>query len=404
MIKVEEAQNIILENIKTLEAKEIEFTKALNKVLAQDIISDIDIPPFDNSAMDGFALISKDTKDATRENPKTLKILEDLPAGKVSNFTLQEGEAIRIMTGAPLPYGCDAVAMVEDTSSSKYKVKIYKEIKKGENIRFQGEDVKKGEVVLKKGTLLTPAEIGMLASLGKKKIKVIKSPKVAVLTTGDELVEVEDDLPPGKIRNSNAYTLTSQINLLGATSINLGIAKDNIEELKEKIAEGLKYDMLITSGGISVGDYDLIERVLKDLGVEIKFWKVRVKPGKPTLFGLYEQKPIFSLPGYPVSSMVTFELFVRPAILKMMGRKRLFRKTVTATLTNSINKKTDRRQYLRGILKEVKGGYEVSTTGPQGSGILKSMTLANCLILAPRELSHIHHGSKVKVILLEEKE
>ncbi|MDI6786558.1 MAG: molybdopterin molybdotransferase MoeA [bacterium] len=404
MIKVENAQNIILENIETLEAEKVDLLKALSKVLAEDIHSDINIPPFDNSAMDGFALKSSDTKGASQQNPIILKIIENLPAGKTPKNTIHKGEATRIMTGAPMPLGGDGVIMVEYTESTNNEVKIYKAVSSGKNIRLAGEDVKKKELVLKKGSLITPAKIGMLASVGKEMVKVIRTPKIAILTTGDELVELGEKVTPGKIRNSNTYTLISQITKLGAIPVNIGIACDNIEEIRNKIRSGIQYDMLITSGGISVGDYDLIQDILKEAGLNLKFWKVRVKPGKPILFGLLNNKPVFSLPGYPVSSMIAFELFVRPAILKMLGRKDIFRKTILATLTNSIDKKTDRRQCLMGILKEVKGGYEVSSTLPQEAGMLKSMTLANCLILAPQECAHIHHGTLVKVILLNDKE
>lgn len=414
MIKVEEALKTILETIKILEPETVGLVDSLGRILTEDIHSDLDIPAFDNSAMDGYAVKSLNTAGASKNEPKTLEVTADLKAGQITKKILDDNQAIRIMTGAAIPHGVDSVVMVEDTLSvdsrrptvdgrrmrdegQKEYVRILKEAKSGENIRKAGEDIKKGELVIQKGTLLKSAHIGILASLGKTKIKVTRKPKVAVLATGDEVVDIDEKLLPGKLRNSNTYALCSQIVNCEGIPKNLGIARDKPEQLEEKIKEGLDCDLILTSGGVSIGDYDLVKFILAKMGTNIKFWQVAMRPGKPLVFGTIQEIPIVGLPGNPVSSMVSFEVFVRPALLKMLGQKSDDRKEVDAVLEENIAKKKGIRYFLRAHTWWDEGIYLTRTTGPQGSGILKSMALANSLIILPEEEESIEKGTRVTV-------
>ena len=284
-------------------------------------------------------------------------------------------------------------------NTKKGYVDILKEVKPGENIRRAGEGIKKGERILQKGTLLSSAHIGLLASLGKPRIKVIRRPRVAILATGDELINVDEKLKPGKLRSSNTYTLLGEVERCGGIPKNLGIAKDERAALKRKITNGLGCDILLTSGGVSVGDYDLVKDVLAEMGTDIKFWKVSMRPGKPLAFGTIKDMMVFGLPGNPVSSMISFELFVRPAILKMTGRS-LDREEVDAVLEEDIEKKSGIMYFIRAITKWENGSFHAALTGPQGSGILKSMALANSLIILPEDVENVKKGEKVKVRFL----
>ena len=405
MIDVREAREIILREISSLkESESLKIGSSVGRVSALDIKARENIPPFDNSAMDGFAVKAEDLQGASRENPKTLRVIEDLPAGYTTIKTIQTDEAIRIMTGASLPRGADSVVMVEDTSpvtSQKDFVKIFREIKLGENVRYAGEDLRKGETAIKKGSILKPGHIGMLASLGISHIKVFRKPKVAILATGDELAEVEDKLKPGKIRNSNAYSLCAQALRSGSSPVLLGIARDTKRDLEQKIRKGLNADMLLVSGGISVGDYDFVKDVLKNLGTEMKFWRVAMKPGKPLAFGMIKKMPVFGLPGNPVSSMITFEQFVRPALLKMSGARDLFRFHLPAIVKNDFQKKKGLRYFLRVVLENKNGSLYASLTGPQGSGILRSMVLADGIMELPEETEKVRAGESAQVTYLD---
>ena len=416
MISVDQAKRLVLKEILPLKETEVlRFSSCLDRVSAVDIRSKENIPPFDNSAMDGFAVKAKDTIGASKTSPKIVEVIENLPAGYTAKKTIKPNQAIRIMTGAPLPHGADAVVMVENTRiksqipnpkhPSQEYIEILKEVRSGENVRYAGEDVKKGEVVIKKGMRLGPGHIGMLASLGVSKVKVFRRSKVAILATGDELVSVgaycNTPLPPGKIRNSNTYSLCSQVEKMGAVPIILGIARDKKMELEKKIRKGLTADMLLVSGGVSVGDYDFVKLVLKKIGADMKFWKVAMRPGKPLAFGIVNKAPVFGLPGNPVSSMVSFEIFVKPAISKMMGQRIDEKTEVAARIEEDISKKRGLRYFLRANTHSQDGKYLTKTTGPQGSGILKSMVLANSLIILPEEKAFIKKGSLVKVRFLD---
>lgn len=420
MIRVDEALKIILGSAKQLESEKTPLINGLGRVMSEDIRAGSDIPGFDNSAMDGYAVRFSDTIGASKSTPKTLGVICDIKAGDSPKASLKENQAARIMTGAVVPKGADSVIMVEDTEKGsrlpsaslgagkvqgsrekKEFVKIFKEIKPGENIRRKGEDIKKREFVIPRGKKLGSAHIGILASLGMSSIKVCRRPKVAILATGDEVIEIDKELTPGKLRNSNTYTLYSQALKCGAIPKNLGIAQDRPRELEKKIKEGLDCDIILTSGGVSVGDYDLVKYILAKMGTDIKFWQVAMKPGKPLVFGAIKNKLIFGLPGNPVSSMISFEVFVRPAILNMMGQIHEERKEVDAVLEEGITKKKGLRYFLRACTRWKNGAYLTRTTGPQGSGILKSMALANSLIILPEEKEKIEKGAKVTVRFLD---
>lgn len=408
MINLNQARKIVLKNIPPIkETGILKLDGCLGRVCAVDIKSKENIPPFDNSAMDGFAVKAFNSIGASPDHPKVFAVIADLAAGYTFRKALKNNQAIRIMTGAPIPEGADSVVMVEDTQkvSSKSEkneyIKTFRQVKKGKNVRYAGEDVKKGEIVIKKGDILKSGYIGMLASLGISKVKVFRQPKVAILATGDELVEIKERLRPGKIHNSNTYSLDAQVRRAGAVPVVLGIARDKKEELRHKIRKGLSFDMLLVSGGISVGDYDFVKDVLKELGTTIKFWRVAMKPGKPLAFGMMSRVPVFGLPGNPVSSMITFEQFVRPAILKMAGAKELFRFHLPAIVKDDFRKKKQLRYFLRVILENQNGTLYASLTGPQGSGILKSMVLANGIMELPEELENLRPGDTAQVTYLD---
>jgi molybdopterin molybdotransferase len=401
MISVESALEKILSHIQPLGFEKVSLLESQGRVIAEDIYASRDIPPLDNSAMDGYAVRYEDIQHASSGRPVRLEIIEDLPAGSISRKTLSKGEAIRIMTGAPIPQGADAVVQVEDTAKEDRYAQIFRAVPLGENIRRAGEDVGKGDRVISKGDLVRPAEVGMLASVGRSFVAVFQRPLVAILCTGEELVDVDGRLDEAKIVSSNSYTLAAQVKDAGAIPIQLGIARDRKEDIEEKLRQGTRADVLISSAGISVGDYDLVKDVLKDLGMEMVFWKVAMKPGKPLAFGTIGGKPAFGLPGNPVSSMVSFEQFVRPSLLKMMGHRQLFRPTIEAILKEDIEKEPGRRHYIRALVSFEKDRYFVTTTGAQGSGILRSMVRANGLVVIPENQERVRAGEKVVVQLLD---
>ena len=401
MILVKEAQNIILEKLQPLEPEKIPLLNTLGAVLQEDICAQRDNPPADNSAMDGYALRFNDISSIDQNNPLSLKVVEDIPAGQKPRKSINPGEASRIMTGAVVPGGADTVVMVEDTKKKNGSVSILKPQKKESHVRKQGEDFKKGDILLSKGDLVTSSNIAIIATAGYAKLSVNRKPVVAILSTGDELVDVDAKAEDHQIINSNTYLLASQVLESGAKPMLLGIVRDRKDDIKEKLKSANKADIIVTSGGVSVGDYDFVKDAIQDLGSEIVFWKIAMKPGKPLTFSMLSKRPLFGLPGNPVSSFVSFEQFVRPAILKMSGHTDIFRKTIRATLTEGIKKKDDgRRHFLRSTLTYINGSYSVSALSGQGSNMLASLASANSLLIIPESETELKSGQQVEVQVL----
>lgn len=410
MLSVEEALEKILKVFNRLEPVKVPILESLGRILAEDILAKGDIPPHANTAMDGYAVIASDTAGAQPESPVELTVIENLAAGYVAKNTLKPGTAIRIMTGAPIPEGADAVIPFEETHQKGEVVTLFSSVEIGKNVRYTGEDVKAGELILKAGKLIRPQEIGMLAALGYAVVNVIRRPKIAILATGDELVPVEETLTPGKIRNTNEYSNAAQVLKYGGLPIRLGIARDNITDLTNKIQYGLTQgaDLLLTSGGVSVGDFDVVKQVLVAEG-KMTFWRVRMKPGKPLAFGVIRTErngikrtvPVLGMPGNPVSAMVSFELFVRPAIYKMSGFAEWQKPTFDVILDDPIVTKDSRRHYVRVEIHTKNGNYHAKLTGDQGSGILNSMVVANGLAIIPEDWTNAKAGSRVKAMWLD---
>ena len=411
MISVESALERVLAQVETLPPEEAPILDALGQVLAEDVRAELDVPPLDNSAMDGYAVRAADTAAASEERPVVLRVIADLAAGHTTDATIVHGTAVRIMTGAPLPAGADSVVQFEHTDEGRRAqslretgrretVAILRPAKPGLNVRRAGEDIRAGQLVLQRGTTLRAAEIGVLASLGYARISVHRRPLVAILSTGDELVPLGQPLRPGQIYNSNSYSIAAHVKRTGGVPLLLGIARDRPDELVAKLRQGLRADMLITSGGVSMGDFDVVKDVLAAEG-QITFWRVRMKPGKPLAFGRIGNVPHLGLPGNPVSSMVTFEMFARPAILKMLGRKNYRRPSVEAVVLQGAKNTDKRRVYLRAFVTKQGNDYLASLTGPQGSGILTSMAFANALAIMPEDVVELRPGDRVRVLMLD---
>ncbi len=401
LTQLQEAQRIVLASTPTLGLEKISILDALGRVLGEDIVAERDNPPWNNSAMDGFAVRWEDIKqEHAIQKPVSLTVIEDVPAGKMPTQSVGPGQAIRIMTGAPIPKGADTVLKVEDTEHTPNSVRVFKPEAQGANIRPQGEDVKKGECIIAKGTQIRPGEAGMLAILAKSFVFVYQRPRVAILSTGDELADLDERFSEEKIINSNSYGIAAAVQEAGGIPFLLGIARDTPAALKEKMSHGLTADILVLSGGVSMGDYDFTKTVFHELGAEMNFWKLAIRPGQPLAFGKIQGKLAFGLPGNPVSSMVTFEQLVRPAMLKMSGHLTYGRPVLQAIFQEKFSKRTDRRHFLRGVLTQEEGVFKVRTTGAQGSGILTSMVKANCLIDIPVEVERVSPGDLVSVQLL----
>lgn len=383
MLSVQEARQQMLNTIPVLPTEKREILSCAGYVLAEALHAEENIPSFDNSAMDGYAVRAADVQNASEAEPAVLSVVETIAAGYAPTKQVAAGQASRIMTGAVMPEGADAVVMQEVTQRDGDEVKIFESIDKTGNVRFTGESVAVRQQVMGKGKHLRPPEVAMLASLNRPEVRVYRKPTVAIIATGDELMLLGEPLEPGKIRESNRYGLYAQVEEAGGIPIDMGIAPDDEAEIERMFRAALaKSDALITSGGVSVGEHDFVKSVLERLG-EVNFWRVAMKPGKPQAYGISDGKPIFGLPGNPVSSLVVFELFVRPALLKMAGHTELLRPTFKATLTEPITNRDGRVNYMRAILEESNGHYTAATTGPQGSGILHSLVLANGLITIP---------------------
>ncbi len=411
MISVEAALQRVLEQVEQLPPEEAPLLETLGQVLAEDVVAHLDVPPLDNAAMDGYAVRAADTTAADEHSPVSLRVIADLAAGYTTDIVVGPGTAIRIMTGAPLPAGADAVVQFEHTDEGRRvnprleparreNVAILVPAKSGLNVRRAGEDIRAGQVVLRRGTALRPAELGVLASLGRSTALVYRRPLVAVLSTGDELVPLGQPLRPGQIYNSNSYAIAAQVRRTGGVPLLLGIARDLPEELIARLHEARRADLLITTGGVSMGDFDVVKNVLASEG-EVTFWRVRMKPGKPLAFGRIGPTPHLGLPGNPVSAMVTFEMFARPAILKMMGKGNYRKPSVRATLEQGARNTDGRRVYLRAYVRKVGDDFVASLTGPQGSHIATSMTGANGLAILPEDAAEVRPGERVQVLMLD---
>jgi molybdopterin molybdotransferase len=415
MISIEEARARILDVVARLEPEEKPISAALGQVLAEDVVSPVTIPPFDNTAMDGYAVRAADTEGASPDAPVRLRIIGEVAAGYIFEGRVEKGGAVRIMTGAPIPAGADAIVPFEETDESPGRnfgsfaksadsVGVFKAARPGANVRRAGEDVTAGSTVLNEGTELHAAQIGVLASLGREKVRVYRRPVVAILSTGDELLQPGQPHEPGKIYDSNAYSVAALVEEAGGIPKRLGIARDSVEDLTARMREALDSDMIITSAGVSRGDYDVVKDVLLREG-EVGFWTVRMKPGKPLAFGTFaapdgRRVPHIGLPGNPVSSMVTFELFARPALFKMMGRSGWERPVLRVIVEERLANTDGRRFLARGIVREQEGRFYASLTGPQGSGILMSMALANALVVCPEDLPSVEPGQEADAIML----
>ena len=395
MLTVEEALDQILTRAPILQTESVDVTAALGRVLAEPIASRREIPPWPNSSMDGYAVRSGDT----RGGPTRLLVVGRVAAGALPSRAVQTGEAIRIFTGAPLPDGADAVVPQEDVEVDGDNVRVPGSVGTGAFVRPRGEDVRPGDHVLAPGQRLGPAEIGLLATLGHSPVRIYRRPRVAILSTGNELADLGVEPGPGQIPNTNTYSLTAQVCEAGAIPLNLGIAPDRLEAIEERLAWGRDADVLVSSAGVSVGEHDLVREALTRSGAELHLWLVSMRPGKPITFGSLGRKLVFGLPGNPVSAMVTFELFVRPALLRMQGSTVVARPRLRVRARSPIPNPGHRRGYLRVRLEQGHDGLEAELTGDQGSAILRSMTLADGLAVVPGD-TVIPVGGTVDVILL----
>ena len=416
MITIEEALERILFYVSVLESEEKHPLDALGQVLDEDLVAEFDIPPHDNTSMDGYAVRADDTTGASEKSPRELNVIGEVAAGYLFDGEVGPGEAVRIMTGAPIPAGADSVVPFEETDepfgaapersrSLVAAVRVFKAARPGNNVRESGQDVRNGQLVIAKGTVLRPADIGIIASLGRDRVRVIRRPVVGVLSTGDELLDPGQSPEPARIYDANQYSVAALVERFGGVPMLLGIAKDTVEDVTARVHEGLDADMLVTSAGVSRGDYDIVKDVLAREG-EVAFWTVAVKPGKPLAFGAFERDgrriPHIGLPGNPVSSMVAFELFGRPAILKMMGKSDWRRPIVKAISEERIENVGDPRvYYARCIVVDRNGQYYARLTGTQGSGVLTSMARANGLTIIPADVDVVEPGQEVDVLMLD---
>ncbi|MDQ6960820.1 MAG: molybdopterin molybdotransferase MoeA [Mariprofundaceae bacterium] len=412
MRTVTQAQEIILKHVQCLDVESVPIERVMGRVLAEDVVSNRNHPPYDVSAMDGYAIRFTDVKGATKDSPATLKVVDDIRAGSAPKCPVCAGEASMIMTGAPVPEGADAVIRVEDTGRRSHKgrhgkqehpeaVDIWAEVPSGDNIRLMGENLNLGNTVLNEGAVIRPAEVGILSMVKKAEVRVYRQPTVAILATGDELEALDEPLNPGKIPNSNTYSTMAQIQTLGIEPVLLGIARDTREHLEEKLRQGLQYDILIVTGGVSVGHHDFVRPTLQDLGIAMHFWRVAMRPGHPMAFGTGPKTKVFALPGNPVAGMVCAEEFIVPAIRKMMGFAKLFRPTVEAIVAADVKDKTGRMHFMRARLTGEGNDLRVGSVGAQGSGILMSMVQADVLIIVPADCDHLAKGERVRVQLLD---
>lgn len=401
-ISLEKAQSLLLQDCKAVGEELIVLTEALHRVISTDIKAEENIPPFDRSPLDGYAFKAVDSKEASKERPATLQVVEEVPAGYAPAKEVSSGTAIKVMTGAPIPKGADAVIKYEITERNGDYLKIFNAFKSGQNVILAGEDVKAGQVIARKGTLITPPVIGLLASLGITKVPAFKRPKIALISTGDELLEIEEPLKPGKIRNSNRYSLQAYIESIGAEAVIIGTAQDRVEEVAELIEQGLNLaDMVITTGGVSVGDYDVVGDALQAVDAENIFWQIDIKPGSPTMAAQKNGKLILGLSGNPASALVVFQLLGLPFIKKMAGRNKYRPDKVEVVLKGDFPKKSPQRRFLRGAFLIEEGKVVVKLTGDQGNVVLRSMIECNVLVEVPAGSETLQEGQRLTAYLVD---
>lgn len=408
MLSVKEAQKRILSHIKPLEVVTVPLSQVIGGVLAEDIIAETPLPPFDNSSMDGFAVIATDLEGASPDTPRTLKVVADIPAGHPVEVTLRSGQAARIMTGAPVPSGADAVIPVEDTDFNQRDpgapppdaVTCYRPVTPGENIRPRGQDVQAGEHILPAGHALRPQDIGFLAMLGVTQVKIHRRPRVAIFSSGDELLPPDAPLVPGKVHDANSYTLRALVETSGGEAIPLGIVADEREAVRHVLEQAVTHraDLILSSAGVSVGAFDYIRGVIESDG-QLDFWRVNMRPGKPLAFGKYRDIPFIGLPGNPVSAFMGFEVFVRPILEKMSGREIQARPRRRVRLGEPVAS-DGRESYLRAIVREEDGTPTAYLTGHQGSGNLRSLVQANALLIIPAGVKSLPTGAETDAWLL----
>ncbi|HXI11059.1 MAG TPA: gephyrin-like molybdotransferase Glp [Thermoanaerobaculia bacterium] len=400
MLSVEEAQQRVMDEVRVNESEPVALVDALGRVLREDVISRYDVPQADNTAMDGYAVRAADIAGAKAGSPVALKVIEDLPAGSVATRICEFGTAIRIMTGALIPEGADTVAHVEITDAGSDEVKIFNALKVGTNIRRMAEDMRSGDVVLKSGSVIGAAEAGVLAGVQKSLVTVARRPTVAILSTGDELIEIDGTLTPGKVVNSNSYSLSALVHETGAVPRVLGTVADDLDATVAAIESALESDFIISSGGVSVGAYDFVKDALDRLGAETMFWQVAMKPGKPVVLSRLGDRLYFGLPGNPVSCMVSFILFIAPAIRKSMGQSEdLFPATVMVRCEGTLSSRGDRRSYLRVRVSARDGALVSTPMKSQGSGVSTSMVKANGFAIVEAGVTTIEPGTKVPTVI-----
>lgn len=401
MVSVTEAIQLILDNAITLDSINVSIEDSLGLVLAQNIRSTENLPLFDNSAVDGYAVISADAILASADNRISLKIVDTIRAGEFPDFSINSGEAAKIMTGAAVPKGADSVVKIEDVTEKEGTVILGNKVEKSANVRFEGEEIQKDEIALQSGVEITPATIGFIAEFGINTVDVIRPPKVSVVVTGEELSEPGEELEPGKIRDTNSITLKTALVKENMELISIERVADSKSKIEEGINRGLESsDILITTGGVSVGEYDFVKDILASKGVEEIFWGISQRPGGPMYFGRKENKLVFGLPGNPASALVCYYEYVRPAIRKMAGKKEVLLKEEKAQLMAPIKKKTGKMHFIRGLVTRDNGDIYVKTTGEQGSHMMRSFALSNSLIILGEEDSYLPENSKVKIHIL----
>jgi molybdopterin molybdotransferase len=401
MISADEALRIVLENVAPLGVERVPILATLGRVLAEEIHSPRDIPGFDNSAMDGYAVRAADIATASESNPVSLNVIETVGAGTMPARRVEPGTAIRTMTGAPIAAGADAIVQVERTRGSDSKVEILTAVESRGFIRPRGEDLREGELVMTVGKMLTGSDLGMLASLNRSMLDVYRKPQVAIVATGDELVDV-DQIPIGaQIVNSSAYALAAAITEAGGHPTILKIARDTIEDTRERLSEAMRFDVVFSTGGVSVGQFDHVKGVMDELGMRTLFHGVAQKPGRPLKFAVMAGRPVFGLPGNPVSTMVCFYLYARPSLRKMAGHRKLGLPRIRVTCGADIKVANNLTEFVRVRLERTKGELYATPTGNQGSGILSSLSRADALLIGPANESLLKAGSSALALLLD---